>query len=295
VSQPDFSRFARRERNQVWGQAVAFILVGTIMPLFGCLVSSATLEIYGEAIWNPPVLIVTWLSHNYDSATRAAAAFAGIGMTISQLAVLVVDNAYSVGIDLCGLFPTFLNIRRGSYLGLALGMAFCPWELLSSAAVFLSVISGFTVFFGPICGIQICDYWVLRRKRLRLSDLYHLRSEGIYYYVFGVNWRSFVAWVAGWAPLLPGFMQTVQPAIPLRTSIAKLYDLAFVLGFAIAFIVHLGLNLIFPPPGLGEIDDTDMFRTFTDDEAQTLGLHAHSPADSEIIEERVNREELKIA
>jgi NCS1 family nucleobase:cation symporter-1 len=90
-------------------------------------------------------------------------------------------------------------------------------------------------------------------------------------------------------------MQTVQPAIPLRTSIAKLYNLAFVLGFAIAFLVHLGLNLIFPPPSLGEIDDTDIFHTFTDDEARTLGLHAHSPTDSEIIEERVNREELKIA
>lgn len=293
MSQPDFSRFARREKDQVWGQAVAFVVVGTIMPLFGCMVSSATLKIYGEAIWNPPVLIVVWLSHKYDSATRAAAAFAGIGMTISQLAVLVVDNAYSVGIDLCGLFPTFLNIRRGSYLGLALGMAFCPWELLSSAAVFLSVISGFTVFFGPICGVQICDYWVLRRQRLLLSDLYHLRPEGIYYYVHGVNWRSLVAWVTGWAPLLPGFMQTVQPAIPLRTSIAKLYNVAFVLGFAIAFVVHLGLNLIFPPPGLGEIDDTDIFLTFTRDEAQALGWHADSSAHSEIIE--VDKGELKVA
>lgn len=279
----------------MWGQAVAFVLVGTIMPLFGCLVSSATLKIYGEAIWNPPILIVTWLSHNYNSATRAAAAFAGIGMTISQLAVLVVDNAYSVGIDLCGLFPAFLDIRRGSYLGLALGMAFCPWELLSSAAVFLSVISGFTVFFGPICGIQICDYWVLRRQRLRLSDLYHLRSEGIYYYVFGFNWRAFVSWMAGWAPLLPGFMQTVQPGISLRTSIAKLYSLAFVMGFVIAFVVHLGLNLAFPPPDLGEMDDTDTFLTFTDDEARALGLHTNSSAHSEITEERLDGGELKIA
>ncbi|KAJ5190083.1 hypothetical protein N7491_007874 [Penicillium cf. griseofulvum] len=293
MSQPDFSRFARRERDQVWGQAVAFVVVGTVVPLFGCLVSSATRQIYGEAIWNPPILFVTWLSHNYQSSTRAAAAFAGIGMTISQLAVLVVDNAYSVGIDLCGLFPTFLNIRRGAYLGLVLGMAFCPWELLSTAAIFLNVISGFTIFFGPICGIQICDYWVLRRRRIGLSALYHIRPDGAYYYLHGVNWRPVVAWVCGWATLLPGFMQAVQPRIQLRTSISLLYHIAFVLGLCISFLVHWGLNFLFPPPGLGDMDSWDEFGTFTDGEARALGLSTSSSAYSSLAEQTVDGNQVK--
>ncbi|GFF53816.1 nicotinamide riboside transporter 1 [Aspergillus udagawae] len=281
MSQPDFSRFARRERDQIWGQAVAFVLVGTIMPLFGCLVSSATQQIYGEAIWNPPVLILTWLTNGqYRSSTRAAAAFAGLGLTISQLAVVVVDNAYSVGIDLCGLFPAFLNIRRGAYLGLALGMAFCPWELLSTASIFLMVISGFTVFFGPICGIQVADYWVLRRQRIKLSDLYSIKRDGVYYYVYGVNWRAFVAWAVGFAPLMPGFIHAVQPRITLKTDVGYLYQIAFVLGFCISFVTHCALNVVFPPRGLGEMDHDDRFGTFTSMEARALGIDADSASPS---------------
>ena len=45
---------------------------------------------------------------------------------------------------------------------------------------------------------MVCDYWVLRRRRVKLSDLYHPGKDGLYYYWHGVNWRSYVAWVVGW-------------------------------------------------------------------------------------------------
>lgn len=45
---------------------------------------------------------------------------------------------------------------------------------------------------------MVCDYWVLRRRRVQLSDLYHPGKNGLYYYWNGVNWRSFTAWVVGW-------------------------------------------------------------------------------------------------
>jgi NCS1 family nucleobase:cation symporter-1 len=280
VSQSDFSRFARRPKDQVFGQWFSFIFIGTIMPFFGCLVSSATQQIYGQPIWNPPVLILTWLQTDYNSKARAAAVFAGIGIGISQMAVIVVDNAYSVGIDLSGLFPKYINVRRGAYVGLVLSMAMCPWELMTTAAVFLTVISSFTVFFGPICGIHICDYWVLRRRRIKLSDLYHAQETGIYYYWRGVNWRAFVSWFCGWVPLLPGLIHLVTPSIQVSVGATRLYSLSFVIGLCMSFVVHLALNTIFPPPGLQDFDEVDNFGTFTPEEAQKLGVAIPEDADS---------------
>lgn len=91
----DFSRFARKPSDQVFGQWFTFIIIGSIMPLFGCLTSSATQAIYGEALWNPPTILAMWLQRDYSSTSRAAAVFAGIGLVSSQLALNVVDNGKS--------------------------------------------------------------------------------------------------------------------------------------------------------------------------------------------------------
>lgn len=83
--------------------------------------------------------------------------------------------------DIAGLLPKYINIRRGAYVGLIISIALCPWQLLSSAATFISVLSAYSVFLGPMAGIMICDYWVVRRGRVKLSDLYHGREEGVYF------------------------------------------------------------------------------------------------------------------
>jgi hypothetical protein len=154
-----------------------------------------------------------WLDTDYTAKSRAAAFFAGFGLMICQLAINVVDNAFSAGMDLAGLFPAFINIRRGAYVGLILSAAMCPWELLNAASTFISVLSAYSVFLGPMVGIMCCEYWVLRKRRIKLSDLYHPRPDGIYYFWCGINWRSFFSWVVGWSYLLPGFAHAVTPQV----------------------------------------------------------------------------------
>lgn len=114
-----------------------------------------------------------WLDTDYTAKSRAAAFFAGIGLVVCQLAINTIDNAFSTGMDMAGLFPSYINIRRGAYVGLVLSIAMCPWELLASAGTFISVLGAYGVFLGPMTGIMVCDYFVLRRRRLKLSDLYH--------------------------------------------------------------------------------------------------------------------------
>jgi NCS1 family nucleobase:cation symporter-1 len=213
-----------------------------------------------------------WLDTDYNAKSRAAAFFAGCGLVTSQLAINTIDNAFSAGMDIAGLFPKYINIRRGAYIGLVLSIALCPWQLLSSAATFISVLSAYSVFLGPMTGIMICDYWVVRRGKLKLSDLYHGRKDGSFYFWRGINWRSFTAWIIGWSYLIPGFVKAVAPEIHVPVACTNLYYLAFPLGFAVSFATYYGLNLISPPQGLRTIDEVDDFGTFTTDEAQKLGI-----------------------
>lgn len=120
------------------------------MPSLGCLSASASAAVYGEAIWNPPNLVQKWLDTDYNAKSRAAAFFAGCGLVICQLGINTIDNAFSTGMDMAGLFPSFINIRRGAYVGLVLSCAMCPWQLLSAAATFISVLSAYSVFLGPM-------------------------------------------------------------------------------------------------------------------------------------------------
>ncbi|EME82976.1 uncharacterized protein MYCFIDRAFT_36375 [Pseudocercospora fijiensis CIRAD86] len=299
-NQMDYSRFARRPGDQVFGQWFSIIVLGSIMPALGCLGASASQAVYGEAIWNPPNLVQKWLDTDYNPKSRAAAFFAGFGLVICQLAINTIDNAFSAGMDTAGLFPSYINIRRGAYIGLVLSIAMCPWELLSAASTFISVLSAYSVFLGPMVGIMTCDYWILRKRKVKLSDLYNPHKEGVYYYWRGINWRSFASWVIGWAYLLPGFAHAVTPKVKVPEACTNLYYLAFPLGFTVSFTVHYAINKLWPPIGLGEKDDEDYYGTFTEEEAARLGvatlytIDGEERPEDEIVKSKASKAKLKV-
>ncbi|KAI4958686.1 hypothetical protein J4E86_004291 [Alternaria arbusti] len=274
MSQPDFTRFARTPGAQVTGQWTSILLFGTLMPLFGCITASATQAIYGQPIWNPTEIALRWLMDDYSAKTRAASFFVGFGLMACQLVVNTFENGFSTGMDLAALAPRYLNIRRGALLALAVACGACPWQLLTSASVFLNVVSSYTIIIGPILGIQICDYFVLRRRRLQLSALYNADPQAPYWYTHGFNWRAIFAWVVTWAPQLPGFINAINPSIRVTFGAAKLFDLSFLFGGATGFLIYLAVNLAFPPSNLGQIDEADVFNIFTEQEAQTHGMKA---------------------
>jgi cytosine/uracil/thiamine/allantoin permease len=90
----------------------------------------------------------------------------------AQLGIDIVLNSVSAGMDLAGLWPRYLNIRRGAYILACLGFAVNPWQYLSNASVFLTVISGFGIFLAPFTGVLLTEYLIVRRCRLVLEDLY---------------------------------------------------------------------------------------------------------------------------
>ncbi|KAH9895754.1 NCS1 nucleoside transporter family [Cubamyces lactineus] len=266
LNQSDYTRFASYPRAQIVSQLVIVPVSSITIALFGVIVTSCAADFYPDEglLWAPYDLLRAIQTHGGTGA-RAACFFAGCAFVLSQFGINIAGNAVSGGIDMSGLLPRYINIRRGAYLTAIIGIAICPWKLLTGSSVFLTVLSSFAVFLGPLTGVMVSDYILVRRKMLRLSHLYMPSTRSVYYFAYGVNLRAVISWAFGVWPLMPGFVSSVSASsISVSDGWIHVYDLAWPLGFSISAFVHVILSKAFPPAGLGVVDDDDVFGTFSE-------------------------------
>src|SRR5262249_519480 len=186
---PDFTRFARNQREQVIGQALALPTTMTLYAFVGIVVTSATVVIYGTAIWDPVQLLSRFQS-------PIAVVISLIAILLATLNVNIGANVVSPANDFSNLWPRGISFRSGGVITCFMGIALMPWKLLANYKTFIvDWLGAYAAFLGPVAGIMICDYFVVRRRELQLEDLY-LRG-GMYEYRHGFNWVAIVALVAG--------------------------------------------------------------------------------------------------
>ena len=199
---PDFTRYARSQKDQITGQAVGLL---TTMPLFafvGVAVTSATVILYGEAIWNPIDLVARLASESGRPWLGALAMFA---IVIATLSTNIAANVVAPANSFANLSPRRISFRLGGLITGVLGIVIMPWRLLDMYQTWLISYSG---LLGAVGGVIVCDYLVLRRGDLELADLY--RKDGVYTYTGGVNRRAILATLGGIAFALAG---TLHPSI----------------------------------------------------------------------------------
>ncbi|RPD58302.1 NCS1 nucleoside transporter family [Lentinus tigrinus ALCF2SS1-7] len=289
LNQSDYTRFAAYPSAQIISQLVIVPLSSVIIALVGVIVTSCAAGFYPDdgLLWAPYDLLPVIQARGGPGA-RAACFFAGCAFVISQFGINIPGNAISGGIDLSGLLPKYINIKRGAFVTAALGLAICPWKLLTGTSVFLTVLSSFAVFLGPLTGVMVSDYLVVRRSRLRLAHLYMPKPASIYYFTYGVNFRAVVAWIFGVWPLMPGFINAVSPSpVGISEGWTRCYDLAWPLGFTLSAFVHVGLSMAFPPIGLGEVDEEDVYGTFNEEKIEGDGGLEESTSDGESEKEKI--------
>ncbi len=219
---PDFTRYARSQRAQVLGQALGLPTTMTFYSFIGVAVTSATAIIFGQAIWDP-VQVLARLGN------PIAVVIAMLALLLATLNVNVAANLVSPSNDFSNLSPRLISFRTGGLITCVVGVAvFQPWKLLASYSSYIfGWLVGYSGFLGPIAGVMICDYFVVRKKILLVEDLYLRR--GFYEFSGGINWRAMAALAAG-AGL--AFIGLVVP------SLRVLYDYAWFVGFGMSFIVY---------------------------------------------------------
>lgn len=266
ANQSDFTRFSQRPWDSFWGTWFALVVVGTLIPLMGLCSASALKEYYGQEFWMPNSIIMKWLETNYSAKSRAAAFFCGSIFTTSQLVFNTLGNGYAGGMDMSGMLPKYINIRRGAVLTALLSWAVQPWDFYNTSSTFVVVMASFSVFMSPIIGIITSDFWIIRRKNLQLSQLYTDNPDGTYWYWKGYNFRSLAVWFIAFAPGLPGLINGANSTIHVSKGIKNFYKGSAIFEFAIDFSLNTAFSFVWPYKNPRKSDSADFFDTFTKEE-----------------------------
>jgi nucleobase:cation symporter-1, NCS1 family len=191
---PDYSRYATSQRAQLRGQLV-MPLVMAGFSFIGIAVTSATLAVFGKALWNPVELIVKF--------PTIVVLIGGIVVILSSITINVGANVMAPARAFENLWPRMITFAGGAILTGLLSLLMQPWYVLSTFATYVFTWLGtYGTLLGPFDGIAIADYWLVRELRLDLFQLYS--RDGRYDYAGGWNVRAIGALIVGWIPPLAG-------------------------------------------------------------------------------------------
>lgn len=222
----------------------------------GIIVSSSSTVLYGEPVWNPLELLGRLLD-GASSAERFGVFTIAAAFSLAQLGTNIAANSVSAGTDMTALLPRYINIRRGGYVCAAVGLAMCPWNLLSSSNKFTTYLSAYSVFLSSIAGVILTDYYVVRKGYLQTRDLFSGRPPGPYYYTFGFHWRGYVAYICGILINIVGFVGAI--GVPVPKGAVYIYNINFFAGLVVAGSTYWALCKISPIPAVSdrwcEVDD----------------------------------------
>lgn len=252
VNDPDFSRFAAKPKDALWSQFFTIPTGFAVTSFIGIFVSSSSVIIYpgSKPIWDPLDLLESFINDG-GSAARFGVFVIAAAFALAQLGTNIAANSISAGTDMTALLPRYLNIRRGGYICAIVGLAMCPYSLLTSANQFTTYLSAYSVFLSSIAGVLISDYYFVRKGYLEVKELYDARKTGPYFYTFGINWRAYTAYIAGILINVVGFAEAVgTPNIPIGAT--YIYNINFFSGFIVSSGVYYLLSRFFPVPACAD-------------------------------------------
>jgi NCS1 family nucleobase:cation symporter-1 len=224
---PDFTRYAKNQDAQIAGQAFGLPVAMVLYSFIGIAVTSASSVVFGEPIWNP----ITLLGRFHQPLV----AFLGlIALLVATLNVNIGANVVSPSNDFSNLAPRLISFRTGGLITGFLGLAMMPWKLMATFGSYIFTwLVGYSGLLGPVAGIMVVDYFLIRHTRLDSYSLY--RRGGIYEYRNGINPSAVVALVLGVVAALIGRF------VP---EVAFLYSYAWFVGFFLSgglyYVMMLG-------------------------------------------------------
>lgn len=221
---PDFTRYAKSQRDQAIGQALGLPTAMTLYSFIGVAVTSASALLFGEPIWDPVALI-----GRFHQPLLAFIAL--VAILLATLNTNVAANVVSPSNDFSNLNPRLISFRTGGMITGMVGVAMMPWKVMGDYSAYIfGWLVGYSGLLGPVAGTMIADYFLVRKRRLNVKDLY--RRGGEYEYSGGINWKAIISLAAGVVVALIGL---AAPALRF------LYDYAWFVGFIVSAAVYTGL------------------------------------------------------
>ena len=236
---PDFTRYCATQKDQFLGQAIGLPPTMALFSFIGVAVTSATVVIFGHAIWDPVKLL-----GEMGGTSVVVALFV---LAVATLTTNLAANVVAPANGFANLAPHRISFKTGGYITAGLGIAIFPWKLLESTQGYIFTwLIGYSALLGPIAGILIADYFLLRRTELDVPDLF--RKEGRYSYYKGWNPIALVALACGVAPNVPGFLAKAGLVEHVPAAFESVYTYAWFVGLAISGGLYWAASRLLSPP-----------------------------------------------
>ncbi|WP_083292302.1 NCS1 family nucleobase:cation symporter-1 [Arthrobacter sp. SW1] len=220
----DFSRFAPSRRAvwtaNLWGLPVNFIAFSVV----SVVVTAGTFKVYGEYIYDPVEIV-----GRIDSIW--ALLLGAVTFAVATLGINVVANFVSPAYDLANAWPSRIDFKRGGLISAMIALVITPWNLFNSPVVINLFLGGLGALLGPLFGIIMVDYFVLRRQHVVVPDLF--REDGYYSYTGGWNRKAILS-----------FMVSAVPAVvfALLPALAAFSAFSWFIGAILAAAVHYAMS-----------------------------------------------------
>lgn len=247
INAGDVVRYAKRTQDAAWIQSFAVLISKVMITFLGCATTSAAKVFLGKTFWNPWDLYDALLDYHWTASMRTAMVFSSFGMILALVIVNIGTNCLPVGADSTGMFPKYMTIVRGQLLCWLICPLLFPWKMISSGTKFLAFLGSYSIMLCPIAACMIYDYYFVRRGNFHVVSFYSPdKSTSLWYgNKYGVNPRAIVAWAVAVAATISGVANSITPG-SVPKGVVHVYQLGFLLSFAIGFVVFAALNYFFP-------------------------------------------------
>lgn len=222
----DFSRFAPNRKSvtkaNLWGLPVNFIAFSIV----SVLVTAGTLKVYGEFIYDP-VEVVGRIDNTFAMLLGA------VTFAVATLGINVVANFVSPAYDLANAWPAKINFKRGGLISAVLALVITPWNLFNNPAIVNQFLGGLGALLGPLFGVIMVDYYVLRKQRASVPDLFTTEHDGSYWYRNGWNTKALISFLASSVPSI------IVALVPMFKAAAPF---SWFLGAALSAAIHYAIS-----------------------------------------------------
>ncbi len=232
---PDFTRYARSQRDQMLGQLIGLPPTMALFSFIGIAVTCATVVMFGEAIWDPVALLA-----RFEHPVVVIVSL--LALSLATLSTNIAANIVSPANDFSNLRPSLISFRTGGLIAGTIGIVIMPWRLITDLGGYIFTwLIGYSGLLGAIAGVMLIDYFLIRRARLVAKDLY--KRDGVYAYGRGFNWRALTALVIGIMPNVPGFLSAAigPEKISVPDFFVHLYTHAWFVGLLVSGVSYAAL------------------------------------------------------
>ena len=229
---PDFSRYAKSQKAQFWGQ-----LIGMPIPMFMCafvgaFFAMATKLAYGQAMFDPTGVF-------YYVENKFVVFICAIGVAAATITTCVAANIVAPSNGFSNLKPTAISYKKGVVITCILAVFFSPWWIFGSGAAYVFTwLNNYGIILAPVAAIFIADYWVVKSKRLDVAGLYK-GNAGRYWYKGGWNIAALIAWAGSFIIPLLGNTLFLYDGVGSPNAFDYLAANGYLVSFAIGFFLYI--------------------------------------------------------